>query len=243
MWTHNRRVCLILTLHTETRFENMAPLCSQSPWQRHVRTPHHSVALHIELCGPVISVSFCFTWQIIVYFTFPPCHWMGGSPRDVFLLHNTGESTNIFLLLFFLGRKIDCDFEGRMIDSTNLKILVGRCRDRPSSALLLLCPKGKLLNQRRKKRKQQKKERERKKTKKKSKNEKMNKLSIKKHKLKMIKKSKERKKKENEASKGYPHLRPRRLKTFDFSWEMLEDIVQQGRSTKWKTREKWTPGL
>ena len=67
-----------------------------------------------------------------------------------FLLHDTGESTNIFLLLLFWGRKIDCDFEGRKIDSTNLKILVGRCRDRPSSALLLICPKEKPLNQRRK---------------------------------------------------------------------------------------------
>ena len=77
-----------------------------------------------------------------------------------FRLHNTGESTHIFLLLLFLGRKIDCDFEGRKIDSTNLKVLVGRCRDRPSSALLLICPKEKPLNQRRKRKNASNKKRE-----------------------------------------------------------------------------------
>ena len=133
MWTHNRRICLILTLHTETRFENMASLCSHSPWQRHVRILHHSVALHIELCGTVISVSFCFTWHITVYFTFSTMSLDGRVAAGCFFrLHNAGESTHIFLSLFFWVARLIATFRAARLTLQTWKFwLVGVATDRP----------------------------------------------------------------------------------------------------------------
>ena len=114
--------------------------------------PRHSVALHIEPFGTEISVFFFYmTHYFVLYIYTISLEYRVAA--GCFFGYITQASQHIFSHCDFSGRKIDCDLQGRKINFLNSKTLVGRCRDRPSSTLLLICPKEMNLSNQRRKRK------------------------------------------------------------------------------------------